>query len=142
MQLLEVLTVGFPFCVFKILTGLYIGGVFGTLFVFFGVVDFIINAVNFSSLAVIKRKITESCLLSIFTARLGYKQASREQMHDFGNSLDMFFAFLMVAYMVGFSQLGNLNSEQLALWNISVVLNVLGAGLARLTTTLDNLKRS
>jgi hypothetical protein len=142
MQLLEVLTVGFPFCVFKILTGIYMGGAFGTLFIFLGVVDFLINAINFSSLAVIKRKITESCLLSIVTARLGYNKASREQMHDFGNSLDMFFAFLLVAYMVGFSKLGNLSPEQLSIWNISVVLNVLGAGLSRLTVTLDNLKRS
>jgi hypothetical protein len=142
MQLLEVLTVGFPFCCFKILTGLYIGGVAGALFVFLGVVDFFINAVNFSSLAVMRRKITESCLLSIITARLDYKKATREQMHDFGNSLDMLLAFLLVAYMVGFSQLVQLSENHSTFWSISVVLNVLGAGLSRLTKTLDNLKRS
>ena len=42
----------------------------------------------------------------------------------------------LVASMIGFGLLGRLSRADLGAWNVSVVLNVLGAGLGRLAETL------
>jgi hypothetical protein len=141
MQIFEVLTVGFPFCIFKILTGLYLKGAIGTLFIILGSIDFIINALNLISLMVIKRKLIESCSLAVLVSRIKTSNMNKEQLHDFGNALDMFFAFALVAFMVGFSKLAMLSPQQLLIWNMAVILNVLGAGLSRLSSSLVSLKR-
>lgn len=48
----------------------------------------------------------------------------------------MFLSFALVAIVVGLGLLAHLPRWALILWNMSVVLNVLGAGIGRLVTAL------
>jgi hypothetical protein len=146
MQFMEVLTVGLPFCVFKIATGLLFYraggsvGIIGALLVVLGVIDSFLNAANLAALALVRRRIFDACMLS-FMMRLARKSAHKPRwtLQDFGNSLDVLLSFTLVAYMVGRSKLAGLPSLELTLWNLAVVLNVLGAGLGRFTDSFQNL---
>jgi len=141
-ELLEVITVGFPFCVFKagvgawcLQRGLPWAGV--PLLLLAGA-DALLNALNLVSLAAARRRAVPACVLSAATQRGGVKGASsRAWRADLGNALDMLLAFTLVAGMVGSGMLRELDARLLAAWNWAVVMNVLGAGLGRLGASLE-----
>jgi hypothetical protein len=54
--------------------------------------------------------------------------------------MDVFLSFSIVAYIIGLGYIVNLNSIELYIWNIAVVLNVLGAGYGRFMSSVRNLK--
>ena len=149
LESLEVLSVGLPFCVFKIAAGFIfrpLGGVraiVGTALLALGAIDVLINAANFAGLVLIRRRVLDACFLS-FAARLFGAPAgkSRWTLQDFGNSLDVLISFSLVAYMVGAGRLKLLSPELLTIWNVAVVFNVLGAGLARFTESVRNLSEN
>jgi len=137
MQILEVLTVGFPFCIFKILTGNFLGQYW---LVALGVIDAMINLVNLLSLIISKKRILDTCFLSMVVHR--FKKPTLEtksKWQDLGNAIDLALSFIFVAYMVGADQLKHMVPLHLNIWNISVVFNVLGAGLGQLTRSIKNL---
>ena len=61
---------------------------------------------------------------------------------DLGNSLDVFLSFSIVAFMIAGNHLKEIPSEHMTVWNLSVILNVLGAGLGRVKDSLRNLRKS
>ncbi|TBR17095.1 hypothetical protein EPO15_17715, partial [bacterium] len=67
MPILEVITVGFPFCAFKIMTGLWLQGggpaarAAGWALLTLGVLDLLINAVNLFGLTALRRRVVEPC---------------------------------------------------------------------------------
>jgi hypothetical protein len=130
MQFLEVLTIGIPFCVFKILTGLFYGQQW---LVALGVLDAAINLVNMIGIIFFKRRLLSACLLSLIVSSF------KRHWEDLGNSLDVALAFCLVALMIAYGNLGKLPQNHLTYWNISVVFNVLGAGLSRITSSIKNL---
>lgn len=146
LESLEVLSVGFPFCVFKIAAGAAFrarGGswaLLGEALVALGAVDLVFNAANFAGLVLIRRRVLDACFLS-FAARAasGAARRSRWTLQDFGNSLDVLISFSLVAYMIGAGRLQDLSSPASSYWNAAVVLNVLGAGLMRFTESVRNL---
>jgi len=146
LESLEVLSVGFPFCVFKLAAGEAFrarGGAWapaGLALAALGAVDLVFNAANFAGLVLIRRRVLDACFLS-FAARALARAArkSRWTLQDFGNSLDVLISFSLVAYLVGAGRLKELSSPMLAYWNAAVVLNVLGAGLLRFTESVRNL---
>ena len=146
LESLEVLSVGFPFCVFKLAAGEALrahGGAWslaGLLLVALGTVDLVFNAANFAGLVLIRRRVLDACFFS-FAARLfsGAARKSRWTLQDFGNSIDVLLSFALVAYMVGAGRLKELGGPMLGYWNAAVVLNVLGAGLLRFTESVRNL---
>lgn len=146
LESLEVVSVGFPFCVFKLAAGAVFrarGGVWalaGEALIALGAVDLIINAANFAGLVLIRRRVLDACFLS-FAARSvsGAARRSRWTLQDFGNSLDVLISFALVAYMVGAGRLKELGSPMSVYWDAAVVLNVLGAGLLRFTESVRNL---
>jgi hypothetical protein len=141
LDLLEVLTVGLPFCGFKILTGLSLAdsaaifplGLLGGLLVGLGVLDAIINAVNLAGLLINGRRPLAACSFAL---------ALRPRWRELGNALDVFLSFALVALMIGAGRLRSLPPDQLSTWNACVILNVLGAGLGRFGDSLRNLSRS
>jgi uncharacterized membrane protein YjjP (DUF1212 family) len=149
LEALEVLSVGLPFCVFKIAAGSVFrsfGGsweAIGSVLVALGAVDLLFNGANFAGLVLIRRRVLDACFLS-FATRLFLAPAgkSRWTLQDFGNSLDVLISFSLVAYLVGASRLGLLSPGLLTLWNAAVVFNVLGAGLSRFTESVRNLSES
>ncbi len=146
LEALEVLSVGLPFCVFKIAGSLVFaslggrGAVVGLVLFALGAVDLLFNGANLVGLVLIRRRVLDACLLS-FTARQFQASTgkSRRTLQDFGNSLDVMISFSLVAYIVGAGRLGHLPPPLLSLWNGAVVLNVLGAGLGRFTESVRNL---
>jgi len=146
LESLEVLSVGFPFCVFKLAVGAAFrarGGLWalaGEALILLGVVDLVFNAANFAGLVLIRRRVLDACFLSFAARSLsGAARRSRWTLQDFGNSLDVLISFGLVAYMVGAGRLKELGSPALDYWNAAVVLNVLGAGLLRFTESVRNL---
>lgn len=145
MELLEVVTIGFPFCCFKVLAGVTLvrveptawGKALGTLLVALAALDFLINALNLMALVLLRRRVLDACLLSVIFRRHGRSTAHPESIwRDFGNSVDVLLSFIIVAAMVGSGVLGTLSPAELTLWNACVVFNVLGAGLSRFGMSL------
>ncbi len=144
METLEVLSVGLPFCVFKVAAGVALrcGGcrAAGAALIALGAVDLLFNGANLAGLILIRRRVLDACLLS-FVARSFQQPArkSRRTLQDLGNSLDVLVSFSLVAYMVGAGRFRVLTPGLLTFWNAAVVCNVLGAGLVRFTESVRNL---
>lgn len=131
--LAEVVTVGLPFCAFKLLTGLVLlqlpaFRVLGFLLLACGAVDLLINLLNVGSLAFTGRRVLGVCLTDVLLR-------SRERT-DLGIALDVFLSFGLVAVVIGGGLLLRLPGWALACWNAAVILNVLGAGIGRLLSAL------
>jgi len=138
-HILEVLTIGLPFCTFKIISGLHLNQ---TWLILLGIADLIINLVNLISLVILKRRIFDSCSLSFLV--ITFKKPSRElrfKWQDLGSALDVFLSFVLVASMIGLGFLGQLSLQEISFWNLSVILNVIGAGIGRLSGSIQNLKQ-
>ncbi len=146
----NILTVGFPFCAFKIVTAIYLfnfykEGVFtfslAGVLMGLGIVDSFLNLGNFVTFIVKKERYLPICLFTFFSEKiLRHFDKSPENYIEFGAALDTLLAFLLVALMILDGALAQLQPWQLIIWNWSVVLNVLGAGLGRLWTAWSLIK--
>jgi hypothetical protein len=138
MEFLEILTIGLPFCAFKCVSGLFFRNY---LLVVLGLIDLAINIINLLSLTLKKRRLLDACLFS-FIVRLVTRPAAhmKSKWQDLGNSLDVLLSFSLVAYMIGGGFIKSLSIDHLFIWNVSVILNVFGAGSSRLTTSIKNLR--
>ena len=146
LESLEVLSVGLPFCVFKIAAGAIFrarGGAWalaGQALLALGAVDVVFNAANFAGLVLIRRRVLDACFLSFAARSLsGTARRSRWSLQEFGNALDVLISFSLVAFLVGSGRLKDLGSPLSGYWNAAVVLNVLGAGLLRFTESVRHL---
>lgn len=133
----EILTVGFPFCIFKLLTGVALMGtpslrVLGWTLVGLGAIDVVFNALNLASLLFLRRRVCGVCLVDVLVRRL----ERRPPRGDLGVAIDVLLSFGLVAIVIGSGLLARLPSWALPLWNVSVVLNVLGAGIGRVLAAL------
>jgi hypothetical protein len=132
----EILTVGLPFCVFKLLTGalaLEATAIrpLGYVLVALGAVDAVVNLVNLVTVLIVRRRVMGACVFDI-VIRAG--RSSRG--HDLGLALDVFVSFGLVAIVVGVGLVAELPVESRSAWNVAVVLNVLGAGIGRLVAAI------
>jgi hypothetical protein len=148
MDLLEVLTVGLPFCGFKILTGLSLAdsaaappAIFGRVLVALGVLDGLVNAVNLGGLLIRGRRPMAACSFAFAARALRAPRGSPQKWLDLGNSLDVLVSFALVALMIGFGRLRSMPPGRLAAWNACVIFNVLGAGLGRFGLSLRGLSQ-
>lgn len=136
----EILTVGLPFCAFKIIAGLGLNQIWLTVW---GALDLAINSTNLLSLVVRRKRLLDACLLSLIVRAV--KKPVREEKsewQDLGNSVDVLLSFALVAFMLGGGFLAALAPAHLMVWNISVILNVLGAGSTRLSQSLLGLRKN
>lgn len=140
MQCLEIVTIGLPFCAFKIVTGLFFHQYW---LVGLGILDLLINVTNLLFIAFFKRRVFDACLLS-FLVRVIRKPVigMKSKWQDLGNSIDVLLSFSLVAIVIGGGFIRMLPADHLFVWNISVILNVFGAGSSRLTTSIKNLSNS
>jgi len=141
MELLEVATIGLPFCGFKVLAGLSLGGLAGAALVALGAVDAVINLVNLGGLLAARRRPLAACALALAAGGLRGGGAPAP-WRDLGAALDVALSFALVALMIGLGRLGALPRASLAVWNACVILNVLGAGLGRVGASLRGLARA
>lgn len=136
----EIVSVGLPFCSFKLLTGLVLLAtrtpslrVLGYALLGLGAIDLALNVVNLVSLVTRRRRASGVCLLDLVVRRL----EKSEHPSDLGIALDVFLSFALVAVVVGFGVIPRIPAWALPIWNLSVVLNVLGAGIGRLLSSLQ-----
>lgn len=137
---IEIITIGLPFCVFKMVTGLLMNQ---SWLVGLGILDFLINGVNLISMVFLRKRVFDACSLS-FLVRI-FKKPSKdhqEKWQDFGNALDVLLSFSLVALVIGGGYIQEVPPQQLWFWNLSVVLNVFGAGYSRMTGSIQKLKSS
>jgi hypothetical protein len=140
-DLSEILTIGLPFCVFKAVTGLHLGGWAGGALLALAVLDTITNAGNLIGFVLKKKRWFPVCTLTALTGFiLRSRTLKNERRVDLGNAIDMLLALVLVAGMVGFGRIGQLPASHIFFWNLAVVLNVLGAGLSRLNESVQQLR--
>lgn len=136
--LLETVTIGFPFCAFKIVSGLFFGQHW---LLALGTIDLILNTVNFISLLTVKRRLLDACFFTFLVRKfLNPGQERQVKWENFGNSLDVLFSFFLVAYVIGGGFIPHFSQDFLAIWNTSVILNVVGAGSSRMSDSISKLK--
>lgn len=125
----EIVTVGIPFCAFKLLTGLIAldspVAPLGYALIVLGAIDLVLNVINLVAVLVVKHRISGVCVSDVLLRRRGSEDS-------LGLAVDVFVSFGLVAVVVGGSLLGRLPVWTLPIWNLAVVLNVLGAGVGRL----------
>ena len=126
LTLVEIITVGLPFCASKLIAGLHWLSLSPLLYglVALGALDTLLNLVNAGSVAIAGRRVAPICLTDALFKRAGST--------DLGTALDVALSFSLVAVMVGSGAIPTLAAPMLSGWNVSVVLNVLGAGALRL----------
>jgi len=141
LSLAEVVTVGFPFCAFKVLTGVILlstpAGALGYALIALGAIDFAFNAANFGSILLFRRRTPSVCLTDFVVLRV-----RGEAQRDLGLAVDVFLSFGLVAVVVGAGWIPRLPSWALGTWNAAVVLNVLGAGVGRLLSAIHRRERT
>lgn len=148
-ELLEVLTVGLPFCGFKILTGLSLAEPaaaasfrpLGALLICLGILDGLINGINLVGLLVHARRPMAACSLSLATRPWRTQPGSLQKWRDLGDSMDVLLSCALVALMIAFGRLVSMPPDRRLAWNACVILNVLGAGLGRFGDSVRNLAR-
>lgn len=148
MQVLEVITVGFPFCAFKIMTGLWLQGggpaarLAGWALLALGTLDLVINTVNLVGLAALRRRVVEPCVLAMGAGLLRKPTSPAWTWQDLGNSLDVLLAMSLVAYMIAVQALAGFPEGMRHLWNACVILDVMGAGLSRFGGSLKRISEA
>lgn len=140
----EILTIGLPFCVFKLVTGFHLVDalhpIAGGLLIGLGLLDTVINLANLLTRMLSSRRLLPVCTLTGATEWvLSQRTIQSEKRMDLGNSIDMALALILVAGMVGLGRIGFLPPDHILAWNVAVVLNVLGAGLSRLNHSVRQL---
>ena len=139
--ILSILTIGFPFVGYKILAGVVISRLFegsslaetaAVLFIVWGLIDLFLNAINLHAVCCRGKLRCPVCLLSIVSK----KHPALSKYRDSGEALDIMLSFTIVAFVVWQNLFTLMNAAQVKLWNICTVVNVLGAGIARLGTSL------
>ncbi len=139
-KLFDIVSIGIPFGVFKVTSGLYYKIDF---ILWWGVVDLLLNSINFLIYLFMKKKVLPSCSLSLIGSIVGKQlQRSDEVTEDIGESLDVLFSFCIVAIVIGTGAISNYSESMLRYWNISVILNVLGAGSIRVFQSVRKFKNS
>lgn len=134
----DIVTIGIPFGVFKVTSGLYFGH---DILMWWGVLDLFINILNFLLYLIKRKKIISSCALALIGRHLGkLMKFNQEMTEDIGESLDVLFSFLIVAIVIGSGAITKYSPEMIKFWNISVILNVLGAGSIRVFQSVKKLR--
>jgi len=138
MQCLEIITIGLPFCVFKIVTGLFFHQYW---LIGLGIIDVIINLVNLLFFFFKRKRIFHACFLSFLVCFLKRPDENlKAHWQELGDSMDVLLSFTLVAYVIGGGYIKALPPVHLSVWNLSVILNVFGAGYSRVTHSIKNLR--
>lgn len=138
--ILSILTIGFPFVCYKILGGIIISRIYDSIFadalglflIVWGLVDFALNAISLHAVSCRNNLHYPVCLLSMISR----KHPVLSKWKDVGEAMDVMLSFLIVAFVVGQNLFIYMDGGQVKLWNACTVINVLGAGIARLGATL------
>ena len=138
--LLSILTIGFPFVGYKILAGIllfrmydsFFAALIAVIFVSWGIIDLFLNTISFYTLCWRGHNEYPVCLFSV----IARKNEKLSKWNDSGEALDIMLSFCIVAWVVGNNLFPFMDGAQVKFWNICTVVNVLGAGIARLGASI------
>jgi len=141
MPAIEVITIGLPFCIFKYILGMWLLThpglhLIGGALVVLAVIDGLINLANLCSLLARGKRAAAPCLTAVIAGRWPGK-ASQSAREDIGISIDVLLAMSIVAYVIGSGIITHLEPRRALVWNVCVILNVMGAGLSRLSRSIS-----
>lgn len=146
-DVLEVFTVGLPFCAFKVLTGYSVmthvpaWSLLGAALIALGILDVVVNVVNAVGLLAWRHRVLEACTLSVATRLIRRRSRVASTWQELGTAVDVLLSMALVAVMIAAGFIGRLPEALLTVWNISVIVNVLGAGVARFGQSLHEHRR-
>jgi len=137
---LAIFTIGFPFVLFKLLLGFIFFKIFGapanlivgSLLILWAIIDFFINGLNLIFLVFKNRYLTDACLLTIIFAGCRAKISDKDAGKEFGTAIDAMLSCTIVAIIVGGDLFDYMSDLESILWSVSVVVNVMGAGITRI----------
>ncbi len=146
---LDYITIGLPFGIFKILfalalsrasTDLVSTGIAFSL-IALGTLDLLFNTLNIIACLALRKQIIPVCTFAILFTYLSRKAGHDAPKHarrvDLGMALDVMLSFILVALCLGLKYLAYFTPNELLLWNISVIFNVLGAGISRMLASME-----
>lgn len=142
LSMFEIVTVGFPFCVFKLLTGQHLFSrpgwePVGVLLLLLGLSDALLNLSNFVVFAGGRQtRIVGICTIDQVIRLFRPRRAAWTEV---AASADVLLSFVLVAGMLGSMTLMQLPIEARQTWTTCTVLNVLGAGLTRVFRSVEQL---
>lgn len=142
LDILSVITVGYPFVGYKILLGILINNIYGgrtaaviaVLCVLWGLIDFVLNTTRLIQVIARGKGSLPVCLLSLIIR----KCPGLHLWEDIGEAIDVMLSFSIVSYGVGGNLLGYLDGAQLTVWGFCTVFNLTGAGLFRLNASITD----
>jgi len=146
---IAIITIGFPFASFKWLLGhsffkmLFFPSnyIIGGALIVWSIIDLSINGANLLQLFFRNRYLTNVCLLTnVFASKYVHAKNS-VAWGELGTALDVMLSFALVAIMVGGNLFHYLSGWETCLWSVSVVVNVLGAGITRIFLSIQHVKR-
>lgn len=148
MDQFAIVTVGFPFVVFKLLLGVALmkavpspmGIAVGYLLISLGLIDLAINGINLVSFWTRRDNVTEVCLSTVLFAVAERRSRWGRPWRGVGTAVDVALSFTLVATMVGCDWFHFLSAAQNQAWSLAVIVNVLGAGLSQLMISLREVK--
>lgn len=133
-RLWRVVLTGLTYGVFKVGAGMAawedIHPAVGLAFMLWGITDAVLNL-----LYLLAPRRLSYCLLSNIGRALDERRGCGH-LEAVGQAVDTLLAFSIVATMIGFGRIASLPWPALPAWEISVIANVLGAGLERLHTAI------
>lgn len=149
MDQIAIVTIGFPFVSFKLLLGIAFfkllyppfNYIVGVSLAAWSIIDLLINGLNLCMLLLRNRYCMNLCLLTcVFAAKKSEADDTALAWKDVGTASDVLLSFVLVAIMAGGDLFRYLSPWQLSLWSVSVVVNVLGAGVSRIILSLQQVK--
>lgn len=147
-ELTEVICVGFPFSIFKIIFGIHIfrdmNKIFGAILIIWGFLDLIINTINLSFLIFLKRRFKRTCFLNYLAAIFltVTKFTHDDGPKDLGTAVDVLLSFIIVSIVIGANYFSDFSEIEKIIWSIGVILNVLSAGFGRVLVSTKRLKKN
>ena len=134
--ILEIITVGLPFCTFKLLAGVLLGR-WGVPFFALCALDLVCNLGNLVSVPLVGRRVFPVCTVNLLLQCLGRRGQAWQEM---ASAVDLFLSFAIVAIVIGAGFLKRFSPVEMCAWNVAVIANVLGAGLFQINQAFGNLK--
>lgn len=147
LDIFEIITVGFPFCYFKLIAGelllnnpslSVLGTSLSVALILLGFIDSFLNVINLCSLIIGGYRLLPVCILSLIFEKLNKKNS---HWNNLGISVDILLSFIIVALMIALGSLPLLTPIKLKFWNISVIFNVIGAGISRIASSIIEIKK-
>lgn len=132
------LTIGFPFCIFKVLCGriAFDSGhtIIGIILSFWGFIDFILNLIRVVQGFAGAKKKSPFCLLAVIGSIFNHAPLLL--------AVDTFLAFAIICFVLWTGWIGKLTGLELKFWLTATTINLLSVGIVQIWCSYNNKKEN